>query len=393
MQRKSLLRLICAALLSTSLWAGSVHSDWYESTGSASVRNQTVEQARARAIENALRQSLDFSGGRISSVEHVVDGVLAGSFFEWSTEGAIEHAELVRERRNGDRIEVTVRANIRQVQGQCPAANFRKGVTVVPFEFAQPEQARLGEIWELERSASAQFSQLLGQYSQTLFLEHRIDRKVGLADMRAANNDQAMISFARRVGKETDAQYVVAGVFDDISASQAGRNYTFWTPANQNRALALTLYLFDGASGELLTRAQARDAAPWGFKYNESVDAHSQYFWQSAYGNVLNHALQDMVTGFEDKLACEEPRGQVVQVAGNEITVNLGENHGVSAGQTLHIYHRGNFVDDQNIYREQWILSSYQLEIIQTERSSALAHVVDNQGGTNIQVNDRVVVR
>ena len=389
-----ILRLCVLFFLSaTLLCSAPAFANWYEATGSAPILGGNTDRARARAVENALRQSLDFAGGRITSVEHVVDGVLKGSHFEWSSEGAIEQAQLVRERRRGERMEVTVRTYIRQHLEQCAAANFRKGVALVPFEISQPEQARLGQIWELERAASNRFAELLGQHSQALFLEHQVARKIGLTQLRGTKNEQQMAGFARRVGHETDAQYVIAGVFEDISSEQRGRNLTFWSPAHQNRNLSFTLYLFDSASGELLTRAAVRDQAPWSFSYHDEVDTHGQQFWRSAYGLTLERAMRDLVYGMDEKLACEEPRGHVVQVAGDTITVNLGTKHGVSAGQTLHIYHRGNFTDAQGVYREQWVLSPYQLEVQQVERSSATARVIGEQPGGNIQRNDRVVVR
>lgn len=380
-------------LLSTISAFSPAQADWYESTASVPINSQGLERARARAVEDALRQSLDFAGGRVSSVEHVVDGVLTGSHFEWTTEGAIEQAHLVRERRNGNRVEVTVRANIRQSNASCAAADFRKGVAVVPFEFAQPDQAREGKVWELERSAAERFAELLGRHSQSLFLQHQLARKVGLNEMRGAQNEQQMAGFARHVSTETDAQFVVGAIFDDISTAQAGPNLTFWTPAAQNRHLGLTLMVFDGASGDLLSRASVRDQSTWDFAKHETVDTNSQHFWQSSYGNLLERALRDLVHGMDQQLACAEPRGQVVRVDGRSVTVNLGDKHGLREGQRLHIYHRGSFVDNQGIYREQWVLSPYQLDVTQVERSSALARISDDQAGSNIQVNDRVTVR
>lgn len=393
MQALKLCLWSCLVMISAASLFTPAKADWYESTASAPVIGGNADRARARAVESALRQSLDFAGGRINSVEHVVDGVLKGSYFEWSTDGVIEQAHLVRERRRGEQIEVTVRAHIRQTEAQCAAANFRKGVTVVPFELARSEHARAGNIWDIEQAAAQRFGELLGQHSHTLFLEHRIERKIGLAGLRGANNEQQMAGFARRVGKETDAQYVMAGIFEDISTEQRGRNLTFWTPAAENRNLSLTLMLFDSASGELLTRAAVRDQVPWTFDYNESVDTHSQQFWRSAYGDAIERAMTDLVRGMDEKLACEEPRGQIVRVSGRDITVNLGDKHGLQEGQSLYIYHRGNFVDDQGTYREQWVLSPYQLELVQVNQSSALARVSNEQPGGNIQVNDRVVVR
>lgn len=392
--RTSILCIYAGLLALAALSAfAPAYADWYESTGSAPILGQNEAKARARAVEDALRQSLDFAGGRVTSVERVVDGVLTGSHFEWTAEGDIEQAHLVSERRSGDRMQVTVRANIRQTNGRCAAADFRKGVTVVPFELASLEQARHGELWELERAASQRFAELLGRHSQSLFLEHRLERKVGLLNMRNSKNEQEMASFARSVGKQTDAQYVVGAIFDDISTAQAGPNMTFWSPPDYNRNLALTLLLFDGSSGEMLSRASIRDQAPWDFDYPQPVDASSQTFWQSLYGDTLERAMRDLVRGMDDQLGCEEPRGQVIRVSDNTVTVNLGAKHGLEQGQRLHIYHRGNFVDDQGIYREHWVLSPYQLDVTQVQQSSAQGRVSDDQVGSNIQVNDRVTVR
>jgi hypothetical protein len=376
------------------VFTSGAHADWYESTGWAPIINSDEDRARARAVENAIRQSLDFAGGTVTSVEKVVDGVLTGHYFEWNTTGAIEHAELVRERRNGERIEVTVRANIRQTHDQCAAANFRKGVAVVPFELAQPAQARYGDLWALDRAAAEQFAKLLGQHGKNLFPEHRMDRKVGFTQLRDANNERSMAEFARNVAAQTDAQYVVAGIFDDISTEKRNqRQLATWRQPPRDRNFSLTLYLFDGASGELKTRANVRDKTAWDFQHHAAVDPRSSAFWSSGYGQTLQKSMQDLVFGFNDKLRCEEPRGHVVRAQGDTISVNLGSKHGIENGQTLHVYHRGNFYDNNGIYREQWVLSPYQLEIAQVQQSSASARVVDDELGSNIQVNDRVVVR
>lgn len=378
-------------LLTVSLNA---QAEWYESKGWAPIINNDTDAARARAAEMALRQSLDFAGGSVESVEEVVDGVLTGQQMQWRTQGAVEHAELVRERTSGQRLELTLRAFIRKQSNECSAASMRKSIAVVPFELAQSDQARAGHLWELGDAASDRFADLISQRSGVLTLAHNLQRKVGFTRMLAADDDQEVASFARHVGLENDAQYVVAGVFDDISTQdRSSLNLTFWSQPKQDRNLALTLYLFDASSGELITRAGTRDTLAWNFAYGETVDAHQQTFWNSDYGQVLNQRLQDMTHGFDDKLRCEPVRAKVTAVQGEDIHINLGDAQGLSTEHELQLYHRGNFTDAQGIYREQWVLSPYSLDVVQVERSSARARVSGDETGTNIQVNDRVVVR
>ncbi|MGX5913363.1 flagellar assembly protein T N-terminal domain-containing protein [Aliidiomarina sp. Khilg15.8] len=372
----------------------SAQAEWYESKGWAPIINNDTESARARAAEMALRQSLDFAGGSVHSVEEVVDGVLTGQQMQWRTQGAVEHAELVRERTNGQRLELTLRAFIRQQSDECTAASMRKSVAIVPFELAPADQARAGHLWDLGEAASKRFAQMLSQRSRVLTLEHSLQRKVGFTRLLASDNTQEMASFARHVGIENDAQYVIAGVFEDISTvDRSSLNLTFWTHPKQDRNLALTLYLFDASSGELITRAGVRETLAWDFDFNQSVDAHSQEFWNSDYGQVLAQRLQDTTHGFDDKLRCEPVRARVVAVQGEDIQINLGERHGLSTEHELQLYHRGNFTDAQGIYREQWVLSPYALQVVQVARGSARTRVTGDETGTNIQVNDRVVVR
>jgi hypothetical protein len=378
-------------LLTVSVGA---QAEWYESKGWAPIINNDTETARARAAAMALRQSLDFAGGTVESVEEVVDGVLTGQQMQWRTQGAVEHAELVRERTNGQRLELTIRAFIRQQSDQCSAASMRKSVAVVPFELAHADQARAGQLWDLGEASSGRFADAISKRSRVLTLSHLLQRKVGFTRLIGADNDQETARLARHIGLENDAQYVIAGVFDDISTQdRSAVNLTFWTPPKQDRNLALTLYLFDTSSGELVTRAGVRETLPWNFNFGETVDAHSQNFWDSDYGQVLGQRLQDMTHGLGDQLRCEPVRARVVAVNGEDIQINLGDRHGLTTEHELQLYHRGNFTDAQGIYREQWVLSPYSLQVVQVARSSARTRVTGDESGTNIQVNDRVVVR
>ena len=113
-------------------------ADWYETRGWAPIINGNVEAARERAIENALRESLDLAGGTVHRVEGVVNGVLTGQRLQWRSQGAIEHASLVRERSNGQRHEVTVRALIRSNINACETHGVKRSVLITPFASIWP---------------------------------------------------------------------------------------------------------------------------------------------------------------------------------------------------------------------------------------------------------------
>lgn len=382
-------------LLIALVYAGVAYTaDWYETRGWAPVINGDVEAARERAIENALRESLDLAGGTVHSVEEVVNGVLTGQRLQWQSHGAIEQASLVRERTNGQRHEVTVRTLVRPNVTACDTGSVKRSVLITPFAVAQREHLTHGQVYELDTASSFRFSRLLGQHSQSLMVSHVLPSAPGLTDFLDDNHTRNLADFARRQAREYNSQYIIAGVFHDVSATpHAGTRLLFWRHPKYNRQFELSLYLIDGYSGERITTASVTGEAAWDYPYNASVDVNSEQFWRQGFGQELETKMRDLVYGLEQKVQCSAVKGLVVRASDSALHTNLGERQQLTVGTRARILHRGGFLDELGQYREQWILNPTELEVTQVYLSSSELRSASGEPLAGIQARDMVVLQ
>lgn len=380
-----------AALFSLSV-SPTFSADWYETQGWAPIINGDIEGARAKAIENALRQSLDLAGGQIESVEEVVDGVITGQSIQWRSRGSIEQVELLRERTNGQRHEVTIRTLVQPQQASCAGAQFQQAVVITPFEAMNPEHLRHGAIDDISVAAAFRFSRLMGRHSQKFNIEHLLESFQGVASRLRSNDSTDFSTWARRIGFEHNSQYVITGVFHDLNAEPvSGTNLAFWRHPNYERNYELSIYLVEASSGAVITTASVSGSAAWGFDYNEAVNVQSESFWQSTFGEQLESKMRDVVYGFDQKLQCEPLRGRVVRAQGDEVMINLGSEHALAEGLKARVLHRGGFFDSQGHYREQWVVNPNEFEVSKIHSTSSTLRAEDSSHVLGVQVRDLVI--
>lgn len=381
--------LVALALASTVQAA-----DWYETRGWAPIINGNVDAARERAIENALRQGLDLAGGSVQSVEEVVDGVITGQRMQWRSNGAIEHAELVRERTNGQRHEVTLRTLIRPNVSACESMAYKPAVVLAPFEVAHPEHLLHGDIRDIGRASSFRFSRLLSQHAQSVQVAQLIATPQGVGRYINANKKLELAEFTRRIAREYNSQYVMAGVFHDLSATPVGgAQLLFWRHPAHNRQFELSLYLLDGYSGELITTASVSGLSSWSYPYNAQVDVTSEAFWRNDFGQQLETSMRDLVYGIDQKLQCQALKGLVIRTENNQIYSNLGERNLIMPGTKAQLLHRGGFLDELGQYREQWVLNPAELEVTQVYGSSSVLRATNGEALVGIQERDLIIIQ
>jgi len=388
-----LLLSLCASLMLLSTPAA---ARWIEADGDAAIANGDVNAARERALENAVQQALMLSGGNISSVQSVVDGVLQNSATEWRGQGSVDQVEIIREEINGDRLFVTIRADIWNRDSSCPTQTYKKSVTVVPFEITERSQAVYGEVYRLGEASARKFTEQLGSRGQHMMVKHTLMRDVGLNKALHQVNLQNLGELARVIGRKNDSQYVIFGAFTDLSVYNDNTGVvssalSYFSNASYDRNYALTLYLMDAYSGEIITRAAVSDAAPWDFDNKPQVDVAADYFWTSPFGNSLLASLQELAQGLDNQLRCAPARGRIVRVANQELQINLGSVNGVQVGDRLRVVHEANFIDSSDAYRQKWEASEFVVEVTQVNQTSAIARLGNDTYLSNVQINDWVV--
>lgn len=385
---------IAFVLMAAALTSAAQAADWYETRGWAPIINGNVEAARERAVENALRQGLDLAGGSVQSVEEVVDGVITGQRMQWRSNGAIEHAELVRERTNKQRHEVTLRTLIRPNVSACGNSQYKPAVVLAPFEVAFPEHLRHGDIQTIGATSSFRFSRLLGQHSQSLRVAQLLSAPQGVSRFVNANQNVELAEFTRRVAREYNSQYIIAGIFHDLSATPVdGPNLLFWRHPAHNRQFELSLYLLDGYSGELLTTASVSGLTAWPYPYNAQVDTSSDAFWRNEFGQQLESRMRDLVYGFDQKLQCQGLKGLVLRTDNEQIYTNLGERNLIMPGTKAQLLHRGGFLDELGQYREQWVVNPAELVVTQVYGSSSVLQVSNGEPLIGVQQRDIILIK
>lgn len=369
-------------------------ADWYETSGWAPILNGDLQTARERAIEHALRQSLDLAGGHIQSVEDVVDGVITGQRLQWRSHSAVEQLELVRERSSGQRHEVVLRTLIRPQIGACSGQSYQPSAVLTPFEVAQADHLNLGQIHLITETSAFRFSRLLSQHGKNIQVAQLIREPQGLNRYIATNQSKELADYSRRIAREYNSQYVITGVFHDLSATaKQNRRLAFWQPARYQRQFELSLYVLDGYNGELLTTASIKGQAPWPYAYNEAVDVRSEAFWQNAFGQQLELGLRDLVYGINDKLHCTALKGLIIKTSDNQVYANIGERHQVTLGAKAQVLHRSGFLDELGQYREQWVVNPIEFEVTELYHSSSQLRPRNNEAFIGLQERDLVVIK
>ncbi|RUO66573.1 Flagellar assembly protein T, N-terminal domain [Pseudidiomarina planktonica] len=381
-----------SCLLLALLVSVPAHARWIEAQGDAIIIDNDVAGARAQALEVAISQALMVSGGSVSSVQQVVDGVLQATETQWRGKGSVDQVDIVREEVRNGRIYLTVRADIWNRDGSCPGTEYKKSVTVTPFEIAERSQAVYGQVYRIGEVSAERFSRQLGSRGQNLTVKHTMGRDVGLNKALQQRDLQQLGRLARVIGQDNDSQYVVFGVYNDLSVFKNGSGvFGPLVSARYQRNYSLTLYMMDAYSGEIVTRANVSDSARWDFDDQPEVDIAANYFWTSSFGSSLQQGLNELAQGIDGKLRCEAARGRIVRVEGQELQINLGEVNGVKAGDMLRVVHEANFIDSNDNYRQKWEVSEFMVEVTQVNQTSSIARLDNDNFLSNVQINDWVV--
>lgn len=74
-------RLFKSAALLFMLATVPCQAQWYETEGTAQIRNGDTAQARIKATDEAIRQAMLESGSFVSTTQNMTDGVYGDDFF------------------------------------------------------------------------------------------------------------------------------------------------------------------------------------------------------------------------------------------------------------------------------------------------------------------------
>ena len=369
-----------------------VQANWIKARGSAPIVNGDTEFAREQATQDALRQAMLQAGASVSSIQNLSNGALTRDMFQIRANSEIRQYNLLEEERQNDRLFVTLRAYIVADRSRCSGAQYAKGITLIRFRLADSDQARHGQIYELNSEITRQLFNRLSGLSQNFVTRRWLDENLGLDPRRLLQGENSYHRQLQSLAAETDSQYLLFGVLQDISLRDAQGNLLDQWLDDPIRHFSMQLYLFDGLTGELSEQKNYQGEAVWSFDKQEQVDVSGQKFWNSAYGMEISAQLNRAVQDLQLKLQCTNPIARIMRIDGDNYHINLGKRNGIKTGDHFYIEQRADFTDGFGRDRTIRNPTTGMMEVKRVYEDNAVMIPLNRYAPGNIQINDLAVL-
>lgn len=373
------------ALFFFVIFANTAQAQWFESSGTATVINGDWGNAREQALKQAVKNALLFSGGTISSLQQVSDGVLIENRLILNTEGEIKALIISNEKKNGDKLAITIKVDIQQPERVCYGSHFPKSIALTRFKLNTPEQAVDGNIFTLNQLIGKTLFNQLQLSPQSFNVRQFIDSPTKLGEQY---HNRSLPDTLHSLATSTDSQFLLYGEINDISVKFKSKNSLSYWLMDPMRHFYLTVYLYDALQGQLISSKQYRTEAPWQYNKHEDANLKSKIFWQKDYGQAIIALLDDVTFDLAIQLHCQQPTAKVISVMNDTIRINLGKRNGLKKGSVLSLFYSTHRKDQFGIERSS--KSQYQgtMKVIALENNSAILQTLDNLPLGNIQIND-----
>ncbi len=331
-----------------------------EGTGHGVIRADNLDAAREEARKAALRDlSLQYEA-RVNSRDTLENGVVTESHLTVDSRASARNVQIVDERRVGNMLRVTLRADMSAATDSCPAegaSRLRKRVAVTGFALEQPEQARHGRLDDAGAMLPQALVAGLRQENLVQVLTASSIRLFGnLADAPTSQRFDNRLSNVVQVARELDAQFVVGGVIRDMGledpsawgSSVTDRLKRGIGTTSKSRRFVADLMIFDGFSGSPVYQQRFSVQGLWDAGQGASTGFGSPGFLNSDYGQQVGAALAEMQQAIVDALACQPFMARIIRVEGPRVTLSAGATSGLRPGDELHLYRSHSHFDSMN---------------------------------------------
>ncbi|MCR9886066.1 flagellar assembly protein FlgT [Vibrio alginolyticus] len=351
-----------------------VMASWYEVTGVATIVS-SEEMARLHALEDALFKAVNFSGADIGSISNLMP-LLEESRNEYQfTNHEVRYILVESERKRRGKVEVKIRVDIYPSATGCHTDQYKKTMLVGNIEVASPQQAVMGQIYQVGDDFSHVVNRQLDQTSRSFV-------SVGTTDYSISSNYPAR---TQMIAQDNGAQYIIGGVITDLTATVESQ---LLQDDIINRQFALEMKVFDGKTGHEIFNKAYREVARWPFAKTSQVDTRSARFWASTYGEMMLRVSRNIMLDLESELSCKITLPEVVAVFGNTVTMDLGRMHGVKEGDKLQLWHTASFIDQNGLPRNKVSQSEITLTVSRIYEHEAELTIDQPNLASSVQIGD-----
>lgn len=343
---------------------GQCFAQWQTLTGTSTIQNNNIADARERAVKNALAK-LPFSTAPLFSQEHnIVNGVLQDSTLALKKSLPLHNIDITNETIKDGTLSIHIRVKTGLNTTHCQSDNaFNVNIVTGKAIVAMPEQFLDNELFALPSI----IPNLLARKLHDSFVRINV-ADIVLPQVLSSQETQ-------HLARAEDSQYVLQIFIDDISIQRsfAKKGY-FWANDSAQRNLALRFLVKDQLNGENLVDQGYKFQTQWPFAIGEKVDVYSARFTQTEFAQGLHDVIDTAASLIKERLRCLPLTGNVLNVKNNQVMIDLGTRNRVNIGQKF-------------IYPQTGEI----LEVIKTSYKTATLQSSDPLYVGNIQPKDTVV--
>ena len=237
-----MIRLLTLLLLATVIFGFKAKAEWYEATGQAKIRHGDIRSAKNRAMQDAVKQAMLFSGANVNSIQKVSKGLLLDDYIQISANGAVNQIEVVEETQRGTFVSITIRADIFPQDRECYSSDFSKKIAVTQFPIQYWEDAKVGGLYGLEKAVPRQMVKMLQSGANTIYPVAWYDKKL---NVNVDFEQQGMIrhQLIDAVAQNANSQFVMFGRINDVSFGEMTNSLSFWQDDQFERHFGMELII------------------------------------------------------------------------------------------------------------------------------------------------------
>ncbi|WP_299668680.1 flagellar assembly protein T N-terminal domain-containing protein [uncultured Psychromonas sp.] len=367
-----------------------ISAQWFQATANSTIINNDIEQAREQAIKKAVKDALLFSGGAISSLQQVNQGVLVENKLMLNSSGEIKGLNIIEETEKNQLLTVTLKVNIVAKEQQCIGSQFPKSMVVSRFAMNVPQQTVDGQIYDLHKKVSETFFNQLSLSPNLFNIRRYIDTPLKLGEKY---NNRSLTDTLKSLSAQVDSQFVIFGEINDLSVKFESKNSLSYWISDPDRHFYMTIYLYDAFQGKLLFNKQYRRQTTWQYGKEEYADLNSKQFWDYQYGQAILSSLAEANTDISQHIQCVVPKARVVAVTSDSVQINLGMKNGLQPGTIIELAYSSNFKDQFGIERQSATASTQAMKVVEAYADSAVLVTFDDYPLSNIQINDIATIK
>ena len=303
------------------------------------------------------------------------------------------------------------RANLRRLQtapaldegSSCPGrdtSRFRKSVAITRFPLRDPRGASLGRLGNVEQALPRMLSEELNP-RETLLTHNAFDRRLYTRSLNAPTVQAVdrQLTRASELTRSMGVQFVISGVVRDISAEDPGAWGTSkvaqWRRAlgasNQQRRLAVDVFVYDGLSGVMVMSDRLAVSGAWDAAPERDVGFGSPAFFDTPFGQRIGERVAELADEVAVNLGCQPFIASVERVDGERIRISAGADSGLRPGQTMALLRAERYLDQPQAY-PALRPTGQTMEVRQVQPRFSSGRLPVEGGRINVRRGDRVVI-